>query len=263
MPVLKKDMLRLRGLLICWGVLLCVQSFLGIGGTDLAANNLKLQMLLPQLGIFIVFLQGLMLVILIPLFVQTDPLVGTTAFWFTRPIGRKQLLVTKLAFAAGILLFMLLLAEVIVFAANGFHVKYILLAIPEILIEKSAFITMILLLAVITPKFSRYAIVGVSIVAVVFTASMVWSVIETFLPGTPDFLEKLSEERACFTLGLSKEVVVNIFIILFGIGIIVYQFLRRNTKTTVLLIIAGVIMTMAVQTFWRVDFLKVDLPKTE
>jgi hypothetical protein len=263
LPVFKKDLLRMRLVLICWAVLLCIQSFMGIGGAKIAADNLKLQMLLPQLAMFVVFLQRLMVIIIIPLLVQSDPLVGTTAFWFTRPIGRKPLLVTKVCFAAGILVLLVLLAELFVFAANGFSLKYILLAVPEILIEKAAFIIPFFLLAVITPKFSRYTIVGVSILAVYITVMIVWSILAAFMPEFSKVNELLSNAEAMknyYTLKLSAKVVNHIFMILFGSGVIVYQYLRRKTLRTVIWIIAGVLISVVIGRFWGIDFIRTSSP---
>ncbi|MBM4103331.1 MAG: hypothetical protein FJ263_04660 [Planctomycetes bacterium] len=259
LPVLKKDMLHLRLMLICWAVLLCIQSFMGIGGAKIAIDNLQLQVILPQLTIFIRFLQGLMVIVIVPLLVQSDPLVGTTAFWFTRPIGRKPLLITKVCFAAGTFVLLALLAELFVFTANGFPLKYILLAIPEILIEKTSFIIPFFLLAVITPKFSRYAIVGVSILAVYIAVIILWLLLAALIPEVTKI--KMSSStidnlKDYYTLNLSIRVIRNIFIILFGSGIIVYQSLSRKTLRTVLGIAAGFLVLIALGRLWKVDFIK-------
>jgi hypothetical protein len=261
-PVFKKDMLHLRLILICWVGLLCVQSFMGIGGAKITADNLELQMILPQVAMFIRFLQVLMVIILVPLLVQSDPLVGTTAFWFTRPIGRKELLVTKVCFTAGILVLLVLLAELFVFAANGFPLKYILLAIPEILLGQTANLILLFLLAIITPKFSRYAIVGVSILAVFITVSILWSFLVIFMPEFSKITRSLSsaEVMKSHTLNLSINVVENIFTILFGSGVIVYQYLRRNTKWTVVWIVVGFVLPLMLGRFWSIDFIKPPAP---
>lgn len=265
LPVFKKDLLQLRLVLICWVVLLCVQSLMGIGGAKIAADNLKLQMFLPQIAMFIQFLQGLTIIILVPLLVHSDPLVGTTAFWFTRPIGHKELLVTKVCFTAGILVLLVLLAELFVFAANGFSVKYILLAVPEILIDKAAFIIPFFLLAVITPKFSRYAIVGVSILAAYIAVIILWTLLSLFVPEFAEIHEVFTNTEAIksHTLSLSVSVVVNIFMILFGSGVIVYQYLRKNTKWTVAWTVAVFLIMMVIGQFWEIDFIKGAAPASE
>jgi hypothetical protein len=256
--IFKKDLMRLKWVLTCWLGLLCVQSFLGIGGAQIAADNLNLQIVVPELALLIKLLQGLMVIIIIPLLVQDDPVVGTTGFWFTRPIGRRPLLVTKGCFALCVLVLLPLIAELIVFVANGFLLKHILLAIPEILIDKLAFVMPFLLLAAITPKFSRYAIVG----AIIF-AGFIMLIILTGILGflSPKFMHLtvyLSNRAAIrsYTLQLSLETARRILIILFGSGIIAYQYASRKTKKTIISAVLAFALLLVVNKFWRIDFIK-------
>ncbi len=255
--------MRLKWVLICWLGLLCVQSFLGIGGAHIAADNLNLQIVIPELAMLINLLQGLMLIIIIPLLIQDDPLVGTTGFWFTRPIGRKELLITKGCFVLGILLLSSIIAEVIVFMVNGFLFKHILLAIPEIIIEKLAFMTPFLLLAAITPKFSRYAIVGVIIFAGIIMLGILTGILGFLLPELKSLTSYFVNHEAIrnYTLGLSVKVVRKIFIILFGSGLIAHQYLSRKTKKTVLLAVLAFALLIIVNKFWEIDFIKPVSPK--
>ena len=261
--VFKKDLMRLKWVLICWLGLLGVQSFLGIGGAQIAADNFSLQMILPQLAMLIRFLQGLMLIIIIPLLIQDDPVVGTTGFWFTRPIGRKELLITKTCFVLSIILLLSIVAEVIVFAANGFLLKHILLAIPEIIIKELSFMMPFLLLAAITPKFSRYAIVGVIIFAGVIVVSILGGVLIFMAPKLVHLLRYFSNLEAFrnYTLGLSIEVVRKVLIILLGSGLLAYQYTSRKTKKTILLAVLAFVLLLIVNRFWQIDFSKPVSPK--
>jgi ABC-type transport system involved in multi-copper enzyme maturation permease subunit len=256
--VFKKDLMRLKWVLTCWLGLLCVQSFLGIGGAQIAADNLNFQIFVPQLAMLINLLQGLMLIIIIPLLIQDDPLVGTTGFWFTRPIGRKELLITKGCFVLGILLLLSIIAEVIVFMVNGFLFKHILLAIPEIIIEKLAFMTPFLLLAAITSKFSRYALVGVIIFAGIIMLGILTVILGFLSPKLGSLTSYFANLEAIrnYTLGLSVKVVRKIFIILFGSGLIAHQYLSRKTKKTVLLAVLVFALLLIVNKLWRIDFIK-------
>lgn len=256
--VFKKDLLKLRGALMLWLVLLCIQSLLGIGGIKVAADNLMLQVILPQLGWLIKILQGLMVVILIPLLIQDDPLVGTTGFWFTRPIGRKQLFATKAFFVICVLVLLPLIAELIVFMVNGVLPKHILMAIPEIILEKTAFMMPFLVLATITPKFSRYALAG----GIIFAAVVVWwilvIVLATLVPNGNKLMGFLYNYRAFanYTLGLSIGVVKRVFIIILGSAIIFDQYLTRNTRRTIIRVIIGFLVLIIFNNIWNVDFLK-------
>ena len=148
--IFEKDLLRLRFIFLVWLLLIIAQAALGIGGINIAAEFPEFQMFLPLLTKFISLLQGILIMIMVPLIIQEDSIVGTTAFWFTRPISRKGLLITKVGF---ILLFLILLpsiTELIVLAANKITWHHIGLAIPEILIEKLKFIILFDEVAVVT-----------------------------------------------------------------------------------------------------------------
>jgi hypothetical protein len=264
-PIFKKDLLRLKWVLFCWLGLLCVQAFLGIGGTKFAADNYEFQIFLPQLSMLIRFMEGLMIIIIIPLLVQDDSLVGTTAFWFTRPMGGKQLLVTKVCFVASILVLAVVLAEIIVFVANGFLFRHIMLAIPEILIAEVSYIIPFFILAVITPKFSRYAIAGVIIYLILTMVSILWTFLLAFgsVLGLGSTFFSNTEALGNYTLSQSVQLVENIFIILVGSGLIVYQYRYRNTKKTVLWGVLGFLVLITLGRFWGIDFFKTDLPQPQ
>ena len=173
----KKDLMRLKYLLIVWLFLILAQSALGIGGNKIAAEVFEFQMILPLLAKMIGFLQGLMMIVIVPLIIQDDSIVGTTAFWYTRPISRKGLLFAKSCMILTILVAPLLLAELFVLAANGATAYHLLLVVPEVLIEKLAFIVPFVILAALTSKFSRYALVGIIIFAVFAVISIIASVL--------------------------------------------------------------------------------------
>jgi len=73
----KKDLIRLKYLLLVWLLLILAQSALAIGGINLAAEFLQFQMFLPLLTKLMSFLQGLMIIVIVPLIIQDDSLVGT------------------------------------------------------------------------------------------------------------------------------------------------------------------------------------------
>jgi hypothetical protein len=251
----KKDLIRLKWILICWLLLLGVQCFLGISGARLAADNFGLQIIIPELQMLIGFMQGIMLIIIIPLLIQDEPLVGTTGFWFTRPIGRKDLFITKTWFVLGVLILLLVAAAVIVFAANHFMLRHILLAIPQIVMEKLAFMMPFILLASITPKFSRYAMAGI----IIFAAYIVMMIAGTFMNILCKFSFSLFtnlEAWKDYTLGLSVDVVKDIFIIAAGTFLAFYQYARRKAKRTVALAVAAFIIMLLINRFWSIDFLK-------
>jgi hypothetical protein len=119
---LKKDILTQRLLLILWA--LCLASItipIGIvvlshhlpqhalAGFDMS-NPRAFVGMVSVIGVFILCISAaffgmlLLVPILVIRIVQEDPLMGTTAFWLTRPIPRVKLLLAKTLFIAILLL---------------------------------------------------------------------------------------------------------------------------------------------------------------
>ena len=251
----KKDLIRLKYLLLVWLLLILAQSALGIGGINLAAEILQFQMILPLLTKLISFLQGLMIIVIVPLIIQDDSIVGTTAFWFTRPISRKGLLFTKSCLVLILLVILPLIAEIFVLASHGATAYLLFLAVPEILIEKLAFITPFLILATLTPKFSRYALVGIIVFAVLVVVAIIRSVIPMFLPSIGKYInnvELFKNPSLEASVGIAKD----LYVFLIGSVLIAHQFLTRHTARTIkYLVVAFLVMTCFTR-LWNWDFLK-------
>lgn len=115
----KKDLNRLKVIFFAWLLLILAQLALGVCGNRLVAEFLEFQMAVPLFARLIGFLQGLMIIVIVPLIIQDDSLVGTTAFWFTRPISRKELLFTKSCMILLTLIATQLIAETLVLAAQA------------------------------------------------------------------------------------------------------------------------------------------------
>ncbi|MFC1739192.1 hypothetical protein ACFL1G_09100 [Planctomycetota bacterium] len=251
----KKDLIRLKYLLLVWLLLILAQSALAIGGINLAAEVLQFQIILPLLVKLIGFLQGLMMIVIIPLIIQDDSLVGTTAFWYTRPISRKGLLFAKSCMISTILVMPLLIAELFVLGANGATAYYLLLVVPEVLIEKLAFIVPFVILATLTPKFSRYALVGIIVFAVLVVVAIIKSVIPMFLPVLKKYIYNLELFKNP-SLEASVDVAKDLYVFLIGSVLIAHQFLTRHTtKTIKYLVVAFLVMTCCTR-LWSWDFLK-------
>jgi len=255
----KKDLLRLKIIFFAWTLLILAQLALGIGGGKLVAEFLEFQMFLPLFTRLIGFLQCLMIIVIIPLIIQDDSLVGTAAFWFTRPISRKGLLFTKSCMILILLVITQLIAEIFVLAAQGATARLLLLAAPEIFIEKLAFVIPFVILAIITPKFSRYALVGIITFVAIVVALIIWSVITMFLRKYfPTFVKHLYNVNMAKSpsLGASGGIAKSIYVILIGSAIIAYQFLTRRTARTIIWLVAAFLIMVCFTRIWSWDFLK-------
>jgi hypothetical protein len=244
----RKDILRSRWLLVGWVLLLILQGVL-ISSSANPGDQIA-QMAYGMINVAVPVFQALLLMIIVPFVVQDEPLVGTTAFWLTRPLSRGTLLRAKTLYAAAVLVLPALLVEVIVLAANGITAHEIALAVPEILLGKFQLIVIIAILAALTPSFGRYAIVGASGVIVWWITAIAiqwWR-----LYRHPDLFVP---ESATISLAKSASVVSGVAAILVFAAIIAYQYLTSRTRNAAIAGCLGLAAVIAVQTQWKWDFL--------
>lgn len=244
--VLKKDVRHSRVLLAVW-LLLVVLQFVLIGSGASPGDRL-MQALYSTLSTLVPLFQALVLIVIIPHVVQDEPLVGTTAFWFTRPISRGALLESKTLFALVVLLIPPLIAEVIVLAANGATGHDIALAVPEIVMQQLALILDVAVLAVVTSNFGRFAVLGAVVVVamILLQLAIFWTTLfwhpENMLAGH-------------YSLTQSRSVAGSALTILLAGALIAHQYLTRRTKRTVAGMFIALALVLATQTFWPWDFL--------
>src|SRR5207249_2875429 len=101
-----------------------------------------------------------------------DPLVGTDAFWLTRPIARRALLESKLEFVALVVVFPQVVREMAVMAANGVTARHMLLAFPEVVLHDLLVPSLVMVLAALTPSFARFVLAGVSVMTAAILAML-------------------------------------------------------------------------------------------
>ncbi len=245
----KKDFRHLRVLLVLWLFLVVLQSVLIGTGLAAAAGDVVLQIIFSMIGMLIPLLQYIALVVIIPLLVQDEPLVGTTAFWFTRPMARQDLLASKGLFIGALLVLPPLLAELIMLICNGVTPRHVLLAVPEVLLTQLCTVLTIWVLASLTRTFARFAVVGI-IVVIAMWLVMAGLAIAQLLQG--DVFKKLNE----FSLTESRGVVASAVVIVLCSIAIVHQYLTRKTARTIAMACLAAAATVAITSAWPVDFLK-------
>ena len=127
---LKKDIRCLRLLLLLWFILLLVNSLVMRSGLDRLITSDEGTEVLAAAYVLLYVLQQILQIVIVCQLVQADALAGTTAFWLTRPISRKQLLLSKSLFVLLILVLPSLIAEGIVLQINGISVSQTLSVLP-------------------------------------------------------------------------------------------------------------------------------------
>lgn len=238
-----KDCRSLRWMLALWGALILLQSLL-VGTAGLGPGDWVLHLAYKLLASLVPMLQTLLLLVLVPLLVHEEPLVGTTAAWLTRPISRPALLASKALFAFAVLVAPPLLAELAVLAANGVSPADLALAAAEIAFTQSAWIVAAAAVAVLTPGFARYAIWAIAIGAVSMLVGLGLGVAELY--ADPEkLLAWLDPERARV-----REISQLAVSLLVGAAVVVHQYLTRRTARSVVMVGLGLLALAVAPAVW-------------
>ena len=98
--IVKKDFRRLGIPLGLWTLLLIAKGEVGVRALSSGGANTDRLLYFQEAEYMLVLLDAIVNVLLVATLVQEDTLVGTGAFWVTRPIGGGRLLAAKLLGAA-------------------------------------------------------------------------------------------------------------------------------------------------------------------
>lgn len=168
-------------------------------------------------------LEGLYLIIMVIVvrLIQEDSLVGTSAFWMTRPISRKSLLLAKGLF---VFLFLVLVPVAVDFALLfhfGMKSFQVLPFLFTVLAIHLTIICTFVSLAAVTPNWQSCAVLA--------TVALICLFLANNRPAIPDW-------RYGWITGFTISVLL-LFSVTLGVSI--HQFLTRKTIRSVALLIAG------------------------
>src|SRR5438552_3079009 len=90
--VFKKDLRRLRWVIIAWIAVVVARLILKTAGAELSFDAMRRQFVVGNVSELLLFSEILLLALIVSGLVHDEPLVGADAFWLTRPIGARTLL---------------------------------------------------------------------------------------------------------------------------------------------------------------------------
>lgn len=245
--LMTKDARYLRYELAIWLALVLAQAGLVLSGVDARAPWSAL----GTIGILYQTLWILQLVIggiFAAQLVQCDSLVGSTAFWRTRPISRLTLLTAKLASAATVVLAVPFVVELATYVALGLGVGDSLSAACSGLALRAVLLSPVLVIAVVTPDVPRFV---VSLILILIGMAAIRSIVSSTV------LQPLSVayDTLTPTLGDSRFLVLFTLVSVCGLAVVVHQYLSLRTSRTIALIPPALILCVAAIGSWPFDFL--------
>jgi hypothetical protein len=239
--LLTKDVTRLRAPLMVWIVLFVLQ-LASLGWWPGAnAEDPRLQLILVILKNLVPPLQMIVLLVIVPLLVHEDPVVGSTAFWLTRPISGRLLLASKALFAVLFLIITPLMVDLAGLAGRGDSGKELVLAVSAIALGRVKFLLLVFILAALTQTFSRFALTGVVLVVSYVIAGLLALVIGLYAT------RESGVAMVSFMGGSGA--LADLTTIGFGAAVIINQYLTRKTVRSWLLLAAGMIAVFALGRF--------------
>lgn len=239
---LKKDVRQLRFVVMLWLTAIVAQTVLGAIAPS-TTDRPVLWIIYQMVARLVPALQYLLLIVLIPLVIQQDPLVDARAFWLTRPISRRTLLAGKALFLGLVIVLPVVIGEAVVVACSGLSSRLVWLAIPEVFLEVAARTCVIAVLAAFTSSFARFAVAGVCYLVGWGIASFAVNVLLHLLPFVA------SPREYDFTTGmlLSQKMADAGATVLIGAGVLAWLYLVRRKKTAMVLALGGALCTLVVR----------------
>ena len=215
--IVKKDLRALKWPLLLW--LLLIVTKLGIGVALLNAEGseglewfAKMDALAKGLTAF-----EFISFVLVAALIQEDLLVGTTAFWMTRPISGARLLRAKLLSIGLVFGFMPVLVTLPWWLGCGYGPREIAWAVAETVAAQAIAVLLGLLWAVVTDGFARF---------------LMWTLVMLFaiptLTGTLAYYLTRGQPSPTSDL-VTTRVTVGFILAVLGIAVVVvHQFLTRR-----------------------------------
>jgi len=251
--IFKKDFRQQRYLFIAWLLIVLSQLALVTVGAD--PGDQAKQITLTALAVFMPLLGMLLLFVLVPFLIHAEPQVGTTSYWFTRPVSSMQLLQAKGLFAL-LLVALPWIMETVVLAANGATIRQLLLATPEILLTGAAALVGLAALAAVSGSFGGFAVVAVSYFVIITLISSAITITQLFFDTSSLMAAGLNG-----TLLQSRAMASMVLMLFVGTGVVLHQYRTREVFRSFVLIAIGLLLSIATAQFWPIDFLRPRLPE--
>jgi hypothetical protein len=244
----RKDCFRLRVPITLWLLLVLLRAALITPGIAEPGEDAFLQMMFRTLTTLVPFLQTILLLVMVPLLIQEEPLVGTTAFWFTRPVDGRMLFKSKILFVIAIFIVPPLLTEIVILAVHGASVMQIVFAVPEVLLEDGKFLAYVVILSALTQTFAWYALLGTSFfigfyLLIIVAASILWYL------DLPPFLKRGGGA------GDSAYVISTLFLIAIAVMILFDQYRTRDTRRAWVRVGSVFVVSLIISHYWPWEFL--------
>ena len=220
-------------------------SFTGVRPA-LAADP-RLMTAIDVMGTVLLLTRWLGLFLIVPLVVQTHPLVGSDAFWMTRPIPWRALFASKIILLGTTFVAVPALCEVVLMLAFRVPIAEIAFVTLQTLLFQALWLLFVMALSATTRDLARFALVGGGVlVALVLLVSTSLAVMLRSMPDGP----QLSAVTGRAASGPAAGVVMLLLLITAAVVPLVVQYRTRSARTSVAAGVAGISVAVLIGTMW-------------
>jgi hypothetical protein len=248
--LVKWDVKRFQILLALWLLLVAASAALE-GAWPAMAVAMAARQTVGITGNLLAIAEVLFSVVFIALVVQEHPLVGTTAFWMTRPIPPRALLASKAIFLGAAVVVSPVIAEVVLMIVYGVPAAQIATVAAQSALFWTSWLGIIMTLAALTPNLAKLALViGGSIMAIVVFIVITIAILfdrmndEPPLSGGGDTYDPTSD--------FARTVIV----ITAAIVLLMVQYRTRARARAIALGVAGIVIASIAGRAWPWPLLK-------
>jgi hypothetical protein len=245
MHLIKADLRRAAPLLAAWVVVVTATTV--IEGVQPTLPSIRAQQTLSIISSLVWLARILLVVLIVPVVVQLHPLVGSDAFWLTRPIPRVTLLMAKVALLWPFVALVPTLAQAVLMIAYGITPGTIALVSASTALNHTILFVLLLVASAFTASLARYAVLWGSL----FAAMAAFLAIELAIgmsAGETGITVRPRLEELDGTIGL----LFTVLALCAGFGLLVVQYRRRSRRWAVLAGVCGLTVAYVVATSWRV-----------
>jgi hypothetical protein len=242
--LLAADLVRHRALIGLW--LLTVTGYAVMAGvTPIAAASekaattagyLNLALSLGYVGIFV----GL-----VPIVIQTHPLVGSDGFWMTRPIPPLALFVEKALLLGTLFVVVPVASDVALMAAHSVPAATIIAVAGQGVLFKALWTTLLVAIASVTASVPRFALVGGSLLVAI--AAVMAAILAVDLARLEDNVPATGIEGSG---DATSSVALVVLLIAAGVGAVLVQFLTRSRRRSVAVAGLAIVVAFVVSDHW-------------
>jgi hypothetical protein len=239
--LMRKDLEEHRAWFAAFVSLVALRAALVGSGIDAHFGDRNLLVSLSLASFLLTVLDGALLVALAVQLVQGDRLVGTTAFWLTRPVRRLDLVVAKIGTAVAALVAVPILLDALVVLASGVAWADVAVATGEGALMRLAIVLPAMALASVTADLGGFVISGVGalFVTIALDAAFQWGRMVA-----PRRMEGVYTAAA----------VVALVLIVGAIAAFAHQVLTRGRARTAGLLSAVGVLAILAANRWTADF---------